>query len=51
MARNRYDWTQDKFERYVKEGRGTGTGKDYKPWILSILILENIGKEEKLKIL
>jgi hypothetical protein len=33
MARNRGDWTQAKFERYVKEGRGKGTGKNYKPWI------------------
>ena len=33
MARSRYDWTQAKFERYVKEGRGKGRGKDYKPWI------------------
>ncbi|MGL5942124.1 MAG: TnsA endonuclease C-terminal domain-containing protein [Waterburya sp.] len=33
MARSRYDWTQAKFERYVKEGRGKGSGKDYKPWI------------------
>lgn len=33
MTRSRYDWTQAKFERYVKEGRGKGRGKDYKPWI------------------
>lgn len=33
MVRSRYDWTQAKFERYVKEGRGKGRGKDYKPWI------------------
>jgi TnsA endonuclease N terminal/TnsA endonuclease C terminal len=33
MAISRYDWTQAKFERYVKEGRGKGRGKEYKPWI------------------
>ncbi len=33
MARSRYDWTQAKFERYIKEGRGKGRGKNYKPWI------------------
>ncbi|MDJ0637136.1 MAG: TnsA endonuclease N-terminal domain-containing protein [Xenococcaceae cyanobacterium MO_188.B29] len=33
MARSRYNLTQAKFERYVKEGRGKGRGKDYKPWI------------------
>ncbi|MGQ4650351.1 hypothetical protein [Lyngbya aestuarii] len=26
------EWTQAKFERYLKEGRGQGSGKDYKPW-------------------
>lgn len=33
MARSKHDWTQAKFERYVKEGRGKGSGKQYKPWI------------------
>ena len=33
MARSRYHWTQAKFEQYVKEGRGKGRGKNYKPWI------------------
>ncbi|MDJ0742535.1 MAG: hypothetical protein QNJ32_04130 [Xenococcaceae cyanobacterium MO_167.B27] len=33
MARSKYDWTQVKFERYIKEGRGKGSGKNYKPWI------------------
>ncbi|MDJ0658608.1 MAG: TnsA endonuclease N-terminal domain-containing protein [Crocosphaera sp.] len=47
MARNRYDWTQDKFERYVKEGRGTGTGKDYKPWI-TITDFPSVGRVSRL---
>lgn len=25
-------WTKEKLERYIKEGRGQGVGKDYKPW-------------------
>ena len=33
MARSKPDWTQAKFERYCKEGRGQGSGKDYQPWI------------------
>ncbi|AVH67418.1 TnsA endonuclease C-terminal domain-containing protein [Nostoc sp. 'Peltigera membranacea cyanobiont' N6] len=33
MVRGRGEWTQAKFERYRKEGRGRGSGKDYKPWI------------------
>ena len=33
MARSKSNWTQAKFERYVKEGRGKGSGQNYKPWI------------------
>ena len=33
MARAKREWTQAKFERYLKEGRGQGTGKDYVPWL------------------
>ncbi|MBS3026948.1 MAG: TnsA endonuclease C-terminal domain-containing protein [Dolichospermum sp. DET50] len=33
MGRSRRDWTQDKFERYIKEGRGQGSGSNYQPWI------------------
>lgn len=33
MVRGRREWTQAKFERYMKEGRGRGSGKEYKPWI------------------
>lgn len=33
MAKRRTDWDQDKLNRFIKEGRGQGEGKDYKPWI------------------
>lgn len=33
MGRRKWDWTQAQFERYIKEGRGKGSGKNYKPWI------------------
>lgn len=26
-------WSKNKYERYLKEGRGQGDGKNYKPWI------------------
>jgi TnsA endonuclease N terminal/TnsA endonuclease C terminal len=26
-------WTEEKRDRYMKEGRGQGSGRDYKPWI------------------
>ena len=32
MGRGRREWTQATFFRYIKEGRGEGSGKDYKPW-------------------
>ena len=33
MARGNREWTQTKFERYCKEGRGKGSGENYKPWL------------------
>src|SRR5215213_4143273 len=33
MSRYKYDWNQNKFEKFIKEGRGKGQAKDYKPWL------------------
>ena len=33
MAKHRRAWSQETFNHYVKEGRGKGRGKEYKPWI------------------
>ncbi len=33
MARTKQEWTKAKFERYMKENRGQGSGKNYQPWI------------------
>jgi TnsA endonuclease N terminal/TnsA endonuclease C terminal len=33
MPRSKRDWTEEKRDRYMKEGRGQGSGRDYKPWI------------------
>ncbi len=33
MSAKKYNWTEAKFKKYIKEGRGKGTGKDYKPWL------------------
>jgi hypothetical protein len=27
------EWNEAKLQRYIKEGRGQGTGKDYQPWV------------------
>lgn len=32
-SRSRIPLTQAKLEKYIKEGRGSGAGKDYRPWI------------------
>ena len=33
MAKHRRTWNQATYERYIKEGRGCGSGADYLPWI------------------
>ncbi len=33
MSKYDLSWNQEKLQRYIKEGRGQGEGKDYKPWI------------------
>lgn len=32
MAKRRYSFDEDKLARFLKEGRGQGHGKDYRPW-------------------
>jgi hypothetical protein len=33
MARKRYCFTEARIQRFIREGRGRGTGKNYKPWL------------------
>lgn len=33
MGKNRRKWNEKQYQRYIKEGRGQGTGADYVPWI------------------
>jgi len=33
MAKRRRVWNQGTYEKYVRDGRGCGSGADYKPWI------------------
>lgn len=33
MAKRRYGIDEEKIERFIKEGRGTGEGQSYKPWL------------------
>lgn len=33
MAKYNTEWTEEKYKRFIKEGRGQGEGTDYKPWL------------------
>ena len=33
MGKNRRKWSEKQYQRYIKEGRGQGSGADYIPWI------------------
>ena len=32
MAKRKIEWNQEKLNRFLREGRGQGEGKEYKPW-------------------
>lgn len=33
MPKRKLDWTLEKYNRFIKEGRGKGEGSEYKPWL------------------
>lgn len=33
MAKNKLSWSEEKYKRFIREGRGQGIGKEYKPWL------------------
>jgi hypothetical protein len=33
MTKMNYEWNDNKLNRFLKEGRGQGEGKEYKPWL------------------
>jgi hypothetical protein len=43
MAKRRYSFDEDTHARFLKEGRGQGTGGDYKPW-LTIQDVPSLGR-------
>jgi len=43
----KYQWTQAKLDRYLKEKRGQGEGKDYKPW-LTVRDVSSHGRSSRL---
>ncbi|MBZ9536523.1 heteromeric transposase endonuclease subunit TnsA [Cytobacillus oceanisediminis] len=33
MSKRNHSWNENKYNRFVNEGRGQGVGKEYKPWL------------------
>ncbi|MFT8347330.1 TnsA endonuclease C-terminal domain-containing protein [Clostridium saccharoperbutylacetonicum] len=47
MTKRNLDWTPEKFKRFLKEGRGKGEGKEYKPW-LTIQDMPSLGRVSRI---
>ncbi|MDO8775299.1 MAG: TnsA endonuclease N-terminal domain-containing protein [Burkholderiaceae bacterium] len=47
MAKRRYSFDEDKLARFLKEGRGQGHGKDYRPW-LTIQDVSSLGRSSRI---
>lgn len=47
MASRRYGFDEKKIQRFYKEGRGTGNGQDYKPW-LTIQDVPTLGRATRI---
>lgn len=43
MARRRYGFTEEKIQRFIKQGRGKGVGATYKPW-LTVADVPSLGR-------
>lgn len=43
MAKRKVEWTQQKYEKFLKEKRGQGEGKNYLPW-LNIQSFPSLGR-------
>lgn len=46
MAKRKYTTTEEKITRWVKEGRGLGSGREYKPW-LTIQDVPSLGRSHR----
>ena len=46
MAKRSNDWDSNKLNRWIKEGRGQGEGKEYKPW-LTVQDFPSMGRETR----
>jgi len=48
MGRRSYNFTKEKHDRFLREGRGSGTGDEYKPW-LTVFDLPSLGNSYRLR--
>ncbi|MEK8209537.1 TnsA endonuclease N-terminal domain-containing protein [Paenibacillus sp. FSL L8-0696] len=48
MAKRKYEWTEEKIAKYIKEGRGAGELYSYKPW-LNIQDVPSLGRSHRIK--
>ena len=46
MARRKYQFTEEKIQRFQKQKRGQGTGEQYKPWLL-VSDVPSLGKSSR----
>jgi|ERR1700737_3537495 hypothetical protein len=47
MARRRYAWTEKRIAKFMREGRGLGTGASYTPW-LNVSDIPSLGRSHRL---
>lgn len=48
MPKRKRGFTKEKYEKWIKEGRGTGVGSDYRPW-LTIQNVASRGRSTRMK--
>ena len=48
MPRGKTEWNQEKIDRFIQQGRGSGRGDDYLPWI-NVGDLASRGKVTRVK--
>jgi len=47
MAKKKYSHSETTFQRWIKEGRGAGRGRDYKPW-LTVRDVPSMGRSHRI---
>lgn len=48
MTKRNHSWNENKYNRFIKEGRGQGAGKEYRPW-LTIQDFPSMGRVSRIR--